>query len=184
VTKPFSDEPAPSRVDTAPRVASASAPSTPAAVARTAVSPARPAPRTPDPSLGLSAAAVAAVEVPRRVADRRASRGQSQRAGQRARQAPAVASSRTAAAVASAAAADPILPSTTLPAKPFQPQHVEATARPWPRAVLPQYSGGGAMTAAFGASAAAGSPSFYPFEPQPVAEPDAATTSGDESPRR
>lgn len=47
-------------------------------------------------------------------------------------------------------------------------------ARPWPRAVLPQFGANGALTADTAASA---SPSFYPFEPrlpESVAEPEPA----------
>ncbi len=82
------------------------------------------------------------------------------------------------AAIASAAP-DAMLSVATSQAKPFQPQHIETATRPWPRAVLPQYSGGSALTASFGNSTAE-SPSFYPFEPLP-AESEA---TGDPSPRR
>lgn len=58
--------------------------------------------------------------------------------------------------------------------RPFAAGTLPAT-RPWPRAVLPQFGTGGALTTDADASA---SPSFYPFEPRlpgDVAEPDAAT---------
>ena len=40
------------------------------------------------------------------------------------------------------------------------------TTRPWPRAVLPQLNGGGALSADY-----ATGPSFYPFSAGPVLEP-------------
>lgn len=174
VTRPFSDEPA--SPATAPaRVASAPAPTRTLPAAPTArQAPALPT-RSPNPSLDLAAAAVAAVEVPRRVADRRTSRGQNQRAALRTRQNPAP-------TVAAAVAAAPVLQAPVTAHKPFQPQHVETTARPWPRAVLPQYSGGNAMTASFGTELQP-SPSFYPFEP-PAAPESEATIPADESLRR
>lgn len=178
VTRPFSDEPATS-ADSPARVASAPAAAAPVRSVAATAAPQLPAtPRTPDPALSLGAAAVAAVEVPRRVADRRTSRGQSQRAAARARQAPVQVAAAGAAVVATALA--PAVSTATSP-RPFQPQHVETASRPWPRAVLPQYSGGNAMTASFGGELQP-SPSFYPFEP-PASDTD-ATVPGAESPRR
>lgn len=184
VSRPFSNDAAPAVGDAATTQ-----------VAATTPAPARPALQTPEPALpdapdhqaGLSAAAVAAVEVPRRAAERRSStRSQSQRAALRAsRQTPvaatAVASVAPAAALASvssdAVATNPVA------SKPFQPEHAEATARPWPRAVLPQYSGSAGITASYGSGAS--SPSFYPFEPSlaPTAEQTAADSESS-APRR
>jgi Meckel syndrome type 1 protein len=107
----------------------------------------------------VSAAAVAAVEVPRRATERRSSRSQTQRAALRANRQAELPAAAASAAATQTAVADAVAP------KPFQPQHVEPASRPWPRAVLPQYSGNGAMTASFDTSSPT-SPSFYPFEPQ------------------
>jgi len=172
VTRPFSnDAPStsspsrPSQVASAPAVAVPQVATTPA--------PAIPSrPQSPDRTLGMSAAAaaVAAVEVPRRATERRASRTQNPRATSRAARAvaqPVIAT----AGIAQTAVADAVAPITSA-RRPFQPEHVETASRPWPRAVLPQYSGNGALTASFGTSSPA-SQSFYPFEPQttmPVAE--------------
>ena len=47
---------------------------------------------------------------------------------------------------------------------------LQAPSRPWPRAVLPQYNGNGALAADY-----ATAPSFYPFSPrEPVPQRDAA----------
>ena len=55
----------------------------------------------------------------------------------------------------------------------------EAVARPWPRAVLPQFSGNGALTTDFGSA----SPSFYPFEPRlPDEDSDASAARDDQAP--
>lgn len=173
VTRPFSDDAsAPSA-----RVASASAPAVPAtAVATTPVTapvtPQIPDAPGPDRSLGLSAAAVAVAEVPRRATERRASRGQTQRAALRGNRQSELPAAVATAALPQSAVAEVAAPPTP---KPFQPEHMEPASRPWPRAVLPQYSGNGAMTASFGTSSPV-SPSFYPFEPQ------AAAPSGNEAP--
>ena len=63
-------------------------------------------------------------------------------------------------------------------ANPFQPPS-EAVARPWPRAVLPQYSSEGGINASYGAA----SPSFYLFEPSMPQEAAQATTERDSPPR-
>ncbi|HEY5849855.1 MAG TPA: sigma-E factor negative regulatory protein [Lysobacter sp.] len=182
VTRPFSNDAAPAPGEGTAQVAVATA--APPAPTSAASNPAAPVPADPAPLMpdapdhqaGLGAAAVAAVEVPRRAAERRSTRSQSQRAALRAsRQAPApitaVASAAPAAttvAIAASAGSDAVA------AKPFQPQHPEIAARPWPRAVLPQYSGSSGLTASYGSTAS--SPSFYPFEPSlaPVADPAGA----------
>ncbi len=179
VTRPFSND-APSTSDpaTAMQIASAPAPAAAAAASSPAPAPMAPTSPGPDRSLGLSAAAVAAVEVPRRATERRSSRSQNQRAALRASRQieipAAVATAGVAQTAIADAAAQPIAP------KPFQPQHAEPASRPWPRAVLPQYSGNGAMTASFETGNPT-SPSFYPFEPQSTA-PSAAETPPDREP--
>lgn len=170
VTRPFSDPQAPSTPDSAPaQVASVTAP-----VATPAVPAPTPAPKAPDQGVGgLEAAAVAVAEVPRRAVERRSARSQNQRAALRASR-PVQPTVAVASAPATAVAALPAHSPTTQPANPFQPQHEEAATRPWPRAVLPQYSSSGAMTASYGTSAGA---SFYPFEPS--LENEAAARSQD-----
>ncbi|GAA5079530.1 sigma-E factor negative regulatory protein [Lysobacter panacisoli] len=181
VTRPFSNESAPATPDVAPtQVASAAVQPVPAAPAPAPAVPAR----TPDPTAGLSAAAVAVAEVPRRAAERRASRGQSQRAAlrtsRRNSEAMPIAASATPVAVASVDAVGSQNAATSTN-NPFKPEHAETASRPWPRAVLPQYSGGGAMTASFGTSS--NSPSFYPFEPQPAHATDTAQSGEGDTPQ-
>lgn len=191
ITRPFTDDPAtsPATDVAATQVASAGAtaavaPVRPSTPVQMPSAPARPAPD--QAALGLSAAAVAVAEVPRRVADRRTSRSQNQRAALRnSRQ------SQVPAAVAATAAAAPIAIAATGQAErsevvpvlnPFRPEHAATTVRPWPRAVLPQYSAGsGAMTASFGGNAA--SPSFYPFEPTQGPQVDQGQSDGSDTPR-
>lgn len=181
VTRPFTDD-APStgdrvspQVASAPgaaavsRIAAGAASRTPVAPAATPATPGTTDPQSPGATLAASAAAVAAIEAPRRAS--RAARNTNPRVPRvtRAIEQPTVAS----ADIARTAVADatPSIVAPT-PAKPFQPEHMEPASRPWPRAVLPQYGGSGALTASFGGNSAA-SPSFYPFEPQtamPAAE--------------
>lgn len=160
VVRPFSNDAAPDAA--APQTQVASADPAPAA-------PQAPGQRTPDQQAAGLAAAVAVAEVPRRIADRRNSRGQSQRAALRAprRQTQAVAAAAapaTEVATANAGSAS---------ANPFRPQHSETASRPWPRAVLPNYPATGGFTASYGSSSASAR-SFYPFEP--------ATTEGAATP--
>lgn len=119
------------------------------------------APPRSEPLVAAGVAAVAVVDAPRRVAERR-SRGQSQRAALRAQQPVA------AARAAASAPAEPALAAASAaptPADPFRPQAGDGIAtRPWPRAALPNYPATGALTASSGTSLAA--PSFYPFEPR------------------
>lgn len=182
VARPFPEENAPTSSDAPAQVASApTSGSTPLPAAPEIRTPApTPVPQAPDQTAGL-AAAVAVAEVPRRAVERRASRGQSQRAALRAGRQQTLPAVATATATAPSAVA--VLESTTpAPAStnPFHPEHAEVASRPWPRAVLPQYSGGNTgMTASFGNTSS--SRSFYPFEPQSVQEPSApaATDDGD-----
>lgn len=175
VTRPFSDDAAPAVSDgAATQVAAATA--TPVAPVPTRA-PAIPS--APDHEASLGAAAVAAVEVPRRAAERRSTRSQSQRAALRASRQTRMSTPATAVASAAPPATHAALASTdgaAIAAKPFQPEHAEVTARPWPRAVLPQYSGNAGLTASYGSGAS--SPSFYPFEPS-VVEPSLAAPATD-----
>jgi negative regulator of sigma E activity len=56
---------------------------------------------------------------------------------------------------------------------PFRPR-TEIVTRPWPRAILPNSQAAGALTASFEAPATGASRPFYPFEPQPPADPPAS----------
>jgi negative regulator of sigma E activity len=177
VTRPFSNDGAPAVGDgAATQVAAATAaPTTPAAPV-TVPEPAIPS--APDHEAGLGAAAVAAVEVPRRAAERRSTRSQNQRAALRASRQTRMSAPATAVASAAPLATHAAIASTdgaAVTAKPFQPEHPEVASRPWPRAVLPQYSGSAGLTASYGSGAS--SPSFYPFEPSlaaPATNPAAA----------
>ncbi|WP_119717816.1 sigma-E factor negative regulatory protein [Cognatilysobacter tabacisoli] len=149
-----------------PIVADAPA-TTPVAAAPAAAEPAAAA-----PVLAASAVAVAVAEAPRRAAERR-SRGQSQRAALRAQQR----TTQVVAAAASSAAPPVVVATSAAPASadPFRPLPADTiTARPWPRAALPNYPATGALTASSGASLAS-APSFYPFEPR--LDPSAAPSS-------
>ncbi|MBF6023578.1 sigma-E factor negative regulatory protein [Lysobacter niastensis] len=173
VARPLSNGSSPAAPETAPtQVADAAAPVRAPAVGSRTVPRMPSAPTAPVVDLGT--AAVAAAEVPRRAIERRSARSQNQRAAMRAsarREASAmeaVASAAPAPAMAAAPGAIEALTASAAPAaaasqnaNPFRPQHSEAAPRPWPRAVLPQYSNAGALNASFGGT----SPSFYPFEP-------------------
>ncbi len=134
---------------------------------------------SPEPALQaaatVTAASVAVASVPRRQNDARRSATRNQQA---ARNAAAVRNAQPDRAVASAA-----LPAVNTLARapvatganasdPFSNVQINTpTARPWPRAVLPQYSSGsGAFNADYSTDRAA--QTFYPFEPRlPVAPP-------------
>lgn len=140
-----------------------------------------PAPATPDRAAQVAAGGLAAVALTRQGARRageRTARSQSQRAGLRLRTGTADSEPQSMLASASAHAARAANTETILVASgavvmpamasisndPFAAQPV-APARPWPRAVLPDYGAGGAFTASFGSDASA---AFHPFEPQVV----------------
>jgi negative regulator of sigma E activity len=145
---------------------------------------------SPEPALqtaaAVTAASVAVASVPRRQSDARRSATRNQ---QTARNAAAVRNAQPDRAVASAAlpvintlARAPV--STGANAgdarDPFSNLQINApAARPWPRAVLPQYSSGsGAFNADYSTDRAA--QTFYPFEPRlpvtpPVAPPEETT---------
>ncbi|MGO1003694.1 RseA family anti-sigma factor [Lysobacter sp. CA196] len=192
VARPFSDDTTGVATDPA-QVAAQSAPASqvpmpvPApveqALAALAAVPAQSDPTQPEAALtsgdaSVLAGAVAVAEIPRRLAERR-SRGQSQRAALRASERSAEAPVQ----VAAVANASP-LPADTAHANPFRPQPSEsATARPWPRAVLPNYSGGSSYTAGYGSSGGGASQSFYPFEPATQAEEAKARSQATQRPQ-
>jgi negative regulator of sigma E activity len=135
-------------------------------------SPAAPEP-VPVPSFEQAATALAATaavsELPRRASERR-SRGQSQRAASRVQQhiaeeqAPVMV-----AASQSTPAAPAIFLSPDALAGSGGPDPFAAPAasppRPWPRAILPALSTGGALSASHGNGSAA-TAAFHPFEPR------------------
>lgn len=98
------------------------------------------------------------------------------RTRQAARSSGAVDSSMPAVAHASALPSAAVAASVNAPSAatldPFSPHRLssDVPARPWPRAVLPEYSGNAAFNAAHGSSRTA--QTFYPFEPRLPAEPD------------
>lgn len=121
-----------------------------------------PAPQAPDAAAQFAAVAAVA-DVPRRAAARR-SRAQSQRAAIRT---PGRRNAEPQLAIA-AAAATPAM--ATEPVNPFAPRASTITTRPWPRALLPGASAGGAFNVDYGNTQAAGT-AFYPFQPRAVAVP-------------
>jgi hypothetical protein len=125
-----------------------------------------PEPSTPTGGVEMVAMAAAVADVPRRVTERRTRGGAPSTtavAPRRVAEGPA-----TVAVAASESTPRPALGATD----PFKPQAGDLVARPWPRAVLPGSSAGGAFTASYGSRQA--SPSFYPFEPDPAHLPSAA----------
>ncbi len=152
---------------------------------------------SPEPALQtaatVTAASVAVASVPRRQNDARRSATRNQ---QTARNAAAVRNAQQDRAVASSAAVPPAINTLTRapvgtginngdPRDPFSSvvQISAPTARPWPRAVLPQYSSGsGAFNADYSTDRAA--QTFYPFEPRlpvnpPIAPPEETTAPRD-----
>lgn len=196
VARPFSDDSTGVAADPAQVAAqSASASQAPAptpvpapaeqTLAALAAAPVRSDPAQPEAALtsgdaSALAGAVAVAEIPRRLAERR-SRGQSQRAALRASERAAEAPVQ----VVAVASASP-LPADAVHANPFRPQPSEsAAARPWPRAVLPNYSGGSSYTAGYGSVGNGGSASqsFYPFEPATQAEEARARSQATQRPQ-
>ena len=163
-------------------VASTAAPGAEAPAAVPSPDPATPAPAQAPDAASTLATAVAAVEVPRRVAERRASRGQQQRAAscvRRAAQAPvtvAVAAGAPAAASPPAthmpstssllAEADP--PAAGIVTELFTTQPMQP--RPWPRAILPGSPARDAFTVGYDGIAQEQHP-FHPFEPRVELQP-------------
>jgi negative regulator of sigma E activity len=124
----------------------------------------------------LTAASVAVASIPRRQNDARRSATRTQQAARKA----AITRDLPDRAVASASAPPVVHSIAGAPAgnglrDPFSNVQINApTIRPWPRAVLPQYSGSGAFNADYSTDRAA--QAFYPFEPRlpespPVAPP-------------
>lgn len=124
----------------------------------------------------VTAASVAVASIPRRQNDARRSATRSQQAARKAtvaRTVPDRAVATAAAPPAIRAFASPVI--ATAPAAgavhdPFSNVQINTpAARPWPRAVLPQYSGSGAFNAGYSTDRAA--QTFYPFEPRLPEEP-------------
>src|SRR5690606_30176117 len=131
--------------------------------------------QTPDPvapdtlpagMLEAAGTAIAVAEVPRRAAERR-SRAQQQRAA-------ATRAQRAAEPQLVAAAAAPAATGVEAPANPFVPEAAAevVTTRPWPRALLP---GSDAFTVGYGRLQQGIPP--HPFQPRPVALPQAPAAS-------
>ena len=134
----------------------------------------------------VTAASVAVAGIPRRQNDARRSATRSQQAARKAAVVRSVAE-RTVASAAVPPAARRIsspISSSSISSSPFiasapaagvahdpfaNVQINPAAPRPWPRAVLPQYSGGGAFNAGYSTDRAA--QTFYPFEPRLPEEP-------------
>ena len=145
-----------------------------------ATTPAQPAPQqpaAPKPLEGQGAAQLASAGLVVAEVSRQGS--QRAHASQRSRNAQAPVRKATAPITATAQA-----PETAIAAAPLL-QHAastpftgEAVARPWPRAVLPQFGGNGALTTDFGSA----SPSFYPFEPRLPEERSHAAAQEDPMP--
>lgn len=176
--------------DVAPATADAAAnlvATGPEPVAPPSEPPAVPDP-APAPSFEQAATALAATaavsELPRRASERR-SRGQSQRAASRVQQriaeqqAPVrVAASPTTAAAPPLFLAPDVLAGSGGP-DPFASQ-AASPPRPWPRAILPALTTGGALSASYGGGSTA-TAAFHPFQPrlQPGAAVVPATAAAD-----
>jgi negative regulator of sigma E activity len=149
---------------------------TPAPLVATA--PAQPAPQQPTApksqegqgAAQLASAGLVVAEVSRQGSQRARASQRSRNAQAPLRKAPAPITA-TAQAPETAIAAAPLLQHAA--STPFTG---ETVARPWPRAVLPQLSGNGALTTDFGNA----SPSFYPFDPRLPDERSEASGTQDE----
>jgi len=129
----------------------------------------------------VTAASVAVASIPRRQNDARRSATRSQQAARKAAVTRAVpdraVASVAAPPVATRAISSPVIasaPAADTAHDPFSSVHINTPAppRPWPRAVLPQYSGSGAFNAGYSTDRAA--ETFYPFEPRLPEEPPVA----------
>lgn len=128
----------------------------------------------------VTAASVAVASIPRRQNDARRSATRSQQAARKAAVTRAVpdraVASVAAPPVATRAIASPAIASASAADTahdPFSSVHINTPVpRPWPRAVLPQYSGSGAFNAGYSTDRAA--ETFYPFEPRLPEEPPVA----------
>jgi negative regulator of sigma E activity len=125
----------------------------------------------------VTAASVAVASIPRRQNDARRSATRNQQAARKAaiaRTVPDRAVATAAAPPAIRAIASPVIAGTPAAGAvhdPFSNVQINtpAAARPWPRAVLPQYSGSGAFNAGYSTDRA--TQAFYPFEPRLPEEP-------------
>lgn len=124
----------------------------------------------------VTAASVAVASIPRRQNDARRSATRSQQAARKAavtRAVPDRAVASVAAPPVTRTIASPAVASAPVAGAahdPFSNVHINTpAARPWPRAVLPQYSGSGAFNAGYSTDRAA--ETFYPFEPRLPEEP-------------
>ena len=129
----------------------------------------------------VTAASVAVASLPRRQNDARRSATRNQQAARKAAIARAVPDRAVASAAVpsvTCAISSPVIAGTSATGAAHDPfSNVQMinppVARPWPRAVLPQYSGSGAFNAGYSTDRAA--QTFYPFEPRlPVAAPEPA----------
>lgn len=172
VTRPFSPtDVAPSPT---PQIAASAQPAAPAPAAQP---PATPAPVLPGAEEGFAAATMAVADASRRASERRA-RAQGQTLQDTA---PARELIVAAAPTAIASAADTAPSAIESSPSPFLPQD-EIASRPWPRAALPNYPAGNALTAGFDSRAGIQPrpSSFYPFEPRMLgADQPPASTQGD-----
>ena len=128
----------------------------------------------------VTAASVAVASIPRRQNEARRSATRNQQAARKAAVTRAVPdremASVAAPPVTTRAITGPVIasaPAAGAAHDPFSNVHINtAAARPWPRAVLPQYSGSGAFNAGYSTDRAA--ETFYPFEPRLPEEPPVA----------
>lgn len=139
---------------------------------------------TTDPGLQgaatLAAASVAVASLPRRQNDARRSATRNQQAARKAAIVRAVPERAVASAVTSPSireSSSPVIASASAAGAandPFSNVQINVpAARPWPRAVLPQYPGSGAFNAGYSTDRAA--QTFYPFEPRlPITAPEPA----------
>jgi len=151
-------------------------------------SPSTPAPTIPHKAATTLATAVAVAALPRRAVERR-SRGQNQRAAARIRQqagSPVMAAVNAAPMTtsptrASGVLADAATPATSV-ADPFATHPLPA--RPWPRAILPNFPAEGAFTASYGSVDGSGAEHpFHPFEPRVELQPPPADDRSGSGPR-
>jgi negative regulator of sigma E activity len=117
----------------------------------------------------VTAASVAVASLPRRQNQIRRSATRNQQAARKAAAVRTVPDRAIAAAAvpptSHAVPAPAMAPMASVPRDPFSDVQLNASAsRPWPRALLPQYSGSGGFNAGFPADRAA--QAFYPFEPR------------------
>jgi negative regulator of sigma E activity len=150
-------------------------PAAPTMASQTPASNNETAPSNPDPGLQgaatVTAASVAVASIPRRQNDARRSATRNQQAARKASIARAVPDRAVASAVPPPAIrtiSSPVIagtPAVGTAHDPFSNVQINTlAARPWPRAVLPQYSGSGAFNAGYLTDRAA--QTFYPFEPR------------------